>query len=770
MSGIYESIIWDTPSRNAGESMPVGGYDIGINVWFENGEILLYFGRSDSFDENNTLLKSGRIRVHFFHERIQFVRQIFRVQQGDVQVELKVDDSPLRVEVWCSQNQSCFSLHLETEKEILYGISYENWRYERKKIPDDGHRWQCCGLSRTSMEVIQYPDDMEPFKNGVYFYHKNTDDLIIDKILYQQGLEKYKEKANDCLTNAIFGGMMIGKNLEWIKNESFFYKGHEERRSMFYGKGRSIIHVFLAHQQNKSAEWMKKELIQRYETYEIKEDREKTKIWWRKRWSDTYIDMHSEDGKADEIGRNYQIFRYQLLCNTYGKFPTKFNGGLFTVDPYLYFQDEQGRENPNDAALSNSAVKGKSLEKYDADWRLWGGGTFVAQNQRLVYWPMLMNGDYDAMRSQFDLYKNSLELASAMVSCYWGHRGAAFGEHLENIGCISGFAYGWRDETTGRRPNGETDLTEYAVPYIKYYYTTALEFCYMILKYRQYSGRSIEEYVPLIHACILFFYDHYRMKYKQMTLQELDEEGHLVISPSTACETYKNAVNPTDAVAALRSVIPLFLDLCSKQLSQEVKMELKEILNTVPELSYVIRNGKKCIAPAKTYTGIINVELPQLYPVFPYGMYGVGKEDLETAVNTWREGVDLEAQRNIISWHQDNIFVACMGLRKEAEQLNYAKMKNASNRFPTFYGPGHDWIPDHNWGGSGMIGIQKMLVQETKDRIYLLPAWPKNWKVNARVHLENQAIIEFQYDEVKLKIVNYYSHVKKKIINGITDA
>ena len=135
MSGIYESIIWDTPSRNAGESMPVGGYDIGINVWFENGEILLYFGRSDSFDENNTLLKSGRIRVHFFHERIQFVRQIFRVQQGDVQVELKVDDSPLRVEVWCSQNQSCFSLHLETEKEILYGISYENWRYERKRSP-----------------------------------------------------------------------------------------------------------------------------------------------------------------------------------------------------------------------------------------------------------------------------------------------------------------------------------------------------------------------------------------------------------------------------------------------------------------------------------------------------------------------------------------------------------------------------------------------------------------------------------------------------------
>ena len=43
--------------------MPVGGFDIGCNVWVEEGSIYFYFGRSNGFDENNALLKSGRIKI-----------------------------------------------------------------------------------------------------------------------------------------------------------------------------------------------------------------------------------------------------------------------------------------------------------------------------------------------------------------------------------------------------------------------------------------------------------------------------------------------------------------------------------------------------------------------------------------------------------------------------------------------------------------------------------------------------------------------------------
>ncbi len=55
--------VWTAQSANAGESMPCGGGDIGLNVWVEKGELLIYAARSGSFDENNGLLKAGRLRI-----------------------------------------------------------------------------------------------------------------------------------------------------------------------------------------------------------------------------------------------------------------------------------------------------------------------------------------------------------------------------------------------------------------------------------------------------------------------------------------------------------------------------------------------------------------------------------------------------------------------------------------------------------------------------------------------------------------------------------
>ena len=40
--------------------MPCGGGDIGMNVWVENGELLIYVARSGSFNEDNALMKAGQ--------------------------------------------------------------------------------------------------------------------------------------------------------------------------------------------------------------------------------------------------------------------------------------------------------------------------------------------------------------------------------------------------------------------------------------------------------------------------------------------------------------------------------------------------------------------------------------------------------------------------------------------------------------------------------------------------------------------------------------
>ena len=762
-----ERVIWTAPAENAERSMPVGGYNMGANVWFEGSRLYVYFGRDDSYDENGTLLKSGRLAVDFPKSGCTLSRQIFDVEKGCVEIELCVEGAPVFITVWCSQFQSGMSPRLRTEAGhgIACRVSCENWRTRKRYLPDDGTRWQCASLSRCTLDVYQYPDVMQPESEGIFFWHENSEDLVIDKVLRQQGLEKYRLLARDTLKAAVFGGFISGKGWKTRREkETGSYLGRDCETAVMETllEKEAVLTVYLAHQQGKGVEGLKEELRGRQKQFDAERDFEETCRWWKERWEDSYIKMHSEDGKADEIGRNYRLFRYQLLCNSRGVYPTKFNGGLFTVDPVCHALDGEGKEDTCSEKWKVSAVRGQTLAKYDADWRLWGSSSFTAQNQRLVYWPMLMNGDFECMKPQFDFYSKTLDLAKAMVREYWGHGGAAFGEHLEIFGLIAGFAYGWTDPVTGRRPNLWSDPTEYAVPYVRYYYTTALEFCYMILKYQEYSGREIEEYLPFITESVRFFSEHYKMKHRQAALQEFDEQGHLVFFPSTAAETYKDALNPTDLIVGLKSVLRLLLQLDSEKLGEEEKEEFAAILKTIPPIPYRECQGHRCIAPAESFTGIMNVEIPQLYPVFPYHRFGVGHEDLETAVNTWRFGVEHEDQKDIISWHQDNIFTACLGLEEEAKELNYQKMKSAQGRFPTFWGPGHDWIPDHNWGGSGMLGIQNMLIQETEGEIYLLPAWPADWEVEARLHLEGQAVLTFSYRENKVRVLSYDAPGRRK--------
>jgi hypothetical protein len=69
-------------------------------------------------------------------------------------------------------------------------------------------------------------------------------------------------------------------------------------------------------------------------------------------------------------------------------------------------------------------------------------------------------------------------------------------------------------------------------------------------------------------------------------------------------------------------------------------------------------------------------------------------------------------------------------------------LQNAGRRFPAFWGPGFDWVPDHNWGGSGMIGLQEMLLQTDDKKILLFPAWPKDMDVHFKLHAPYNTTVE----------------------------
>jgi len=146
------------------------------------------------------------------------------------------------------------------------------------------------------------------------------------------------------------------------------------------------------------------------------------------------------------------------------------------------------------------------------------------------------------------------------------------------------------------------------------------------------------------------------------------------------------------------------------------------------------------ILPAESWKTRGNGELPMLYPLFPFNRFALGKDDMQVFRDTYEHGKFRKG--NLISWHQDGIFFARMGQTEKAVDFNSRKLDDSPRRFPTFWGPGHDWTPDHNWGGSGMIGLQEMLMQTTGDDIRLLPAWPKDWDVDFKLHAPHSTTVQ----------------------------
>lgn len=728
--------VWNSQSRNSSESMPCGGGDIGMNVWVEDGDLLFYLSRSGTFDEHNCLLKQGRFRVKLFPNPFIGVldfKQTLKLSNG--YVEVKAGNTV--VQFWADVFRPVVHVEMDSDMPLSAEVFYENWRYKDRPIrkgegQQNSYKWAPTkGLATTK-------DSITVENNEITFFHHNPVNTLFDVVVAQQGMDGVKQKMMNPIANLIFGGKMWGDNLIYIGTSDAEYAGTDFRAWQFASvkpTKKQAIHITLHTAQTPDVAYWQRGLQETRSAIRIEKDKKETRQWWNALWQRSFI---YASGEAAEISRNYNLFRYMLACNAYGEYPTKFNGGLFTFDPC--FVDHK--------------------QSFTPDYRKWGGGTMTAQNQRLVYFPMLKNGDFDMLPSQLRFYTRMLHNAELRSMVYWQHGGGCFPEQIENFGLSNPSEYGWK------RPDGFDKGLEYNA-WLEYQWDTVLEFCLMALEWNEYENADIKEYVPLIESSLTFFDEHYRMLALQRGRQELDGKGHLALFPGSACETYKMAYNATSTVAALRVVLEKLIAYPS--LSTDKKEHWQKMLATIPPLNFRTIGDKETISPAKLWERVNNVECPQLYPVFPWRIYGVGRKGSDIAVNTYFNDPDALKFRTHIGWKQDNIFAACLGLTDEALRLTLAKMDKGLHRFPAFWGPGYDWTPDHNWGGSGMIGMQEMLLQEDENgKILLFPAWPKEWNVHFKLHAPKGTTVEAELKDGKLlNLIVQPKEREKDVINYI---
>lgn len=148
-----------------------------------------------------------------------------------------------------------------------------------------------------------------------------------------------KDQLFNPLKNLTFGGKMQGENLISSGNYEGKYLDTEYKGWLLKSKSAAKKHsleIVLNGAPTESLDSWKTQLQNLIADNQKnkKTSHAKTLEWWHQFWDRSFVMIgNSQDSTDWKVGRNYQLFRYMLTCNAFGEYPTKFNGGLFTVDP-----------------------------------------------------------------------------------------------------------------------------------------------------------------------------------------------------------------------------------------------------------------------------------------------------------------------------------------------------------------------------------------------------------------------------------------------------
>ncbi|MFW5923671.1 MAG: hypothetical protein ACOCSQ_04735 [Planctomycetota bacterium] len=146
-----------------------------------------------------------------------------------------------------------------------------------------------------------------------------------------------------------------------------------------------------------------------------------------------------------------------------------------------------------------------------------------------------------------------------------------------------------------------------------------------------------------------------------------------------------------------------------------------------------------------------------LYAVFPYPQGALGGDLHTEAMAAWPK----RRMKAVGGWFQDALHAAMLGLGEEAadmvtaalatehaegEQAGWLKWEQHPGvRFPGFFGPNCDWVPDQDHGTVNILALQKMCLQTQNGDRRVLPAWPERWDVHFRLHASDRTTVEVEY-------------------------
>ena len=121
-----------------------------------------------------------------------------------------------------------------------------------------------------------------------------------------------------------------------------------------------------------------------------------------------------------------------------------------------------------------------------------------------------------------------------------------------------------------------------------------------------------------------------------------------------------------------------------------------------------------------------------------------------------------------VGWGYDGNVAALLGMADEAARILRVKCANSNPayRWPATWGPNFDWLPDQNHGGNLLETADLMLLQcdplEDGGAIRVLPAWPKAWSVDFKLHAPGNAVVECRAEAGKIVYLKVTPESRRK--------
>ena len=696
----YE-VIWDSPSADTNGTMPLGNGEIALNAWIEaSGDLRFYIARTDAWDDSGRLVKVGAVRIKVGDgpaERTRKFRQVLTAKDGTLSARYGEGDAQMDLRLWVDANRPVICVEAKTVSPTTATAMMELWRNAATELPDKTHSDVLnCGLF-PEKTVVEPDTVIRGVKERIGWYHRNIKSVGPANLAKMQGVEE--SPRAEPLLHRTFGALIATGRPQRVDDRTL--RSAVGTSHLFeiavVTKHPATVEAWLGDIQMTLDAARKLDLTTRRTAHEK---------WWAGFWNRSWIHVTKNGEKADDatavVTRAYALQRYMAACVGRGKYPIKFNGSLFTVP----FAD-------------------RKLE--DADYRQWGPG-YWWQNTRLPYYSMCAAGDYEMMDPLFNMYaRDLLPFLKFRTKKYLGHGGAYIPE------CI----YFWGDMFAadyGNEPFATRADKLQASEWHKYEWVSGPELVTLLLDRYAYTedAKFLRETVlPAARELLGFFDQHYKT----------GGDGKLDMQPSQALETWVGCLNPMPELAGLHSTTARLLALPENLMSSGDRAFFKQLqAKLAPLPTTKTPDGKVMLAPAQVYKQKNNSEVPELYAVFPFRQIAVGKPNLEWGV----EALNHRTDKGASGWRQDDIFMAFLGEAAQARDnvVARARSKHGESRFPTFWGPNFDWIPDQDHGSVLLIALQSMLLQADGRTIYLLPAWPTDWDCEFKLHAPYNTTVE----------------------------